>query len=71
MKLYLIRILVAISVLFNVLLGGYSNQTFSARNWAWKREGKPNLVRLIDTLLWFDKDHCMTAWTYWVIRKEI
>lgn len=71
MRIYLIRIFVAVSVLLNVLLGGYSNQTFSARNWGWKREGKPNLVWLIDTLLWFDKDHCMTAWTYWVVRKEL
>jgi hypothetical protein len=68
---YIERVGIALSVLFNVLLGGYSNQTFSARNYGWKREGKPNLVWLIDTLFWFDPNHCLDAWTYWIVRKEI
>jgi hypothetical protein len=67
---YFQRIGIAISVLFNVILGGYSNQTFSARNYGWKREGKPNLVWLIDVIFWFDPDHCLQSWTYWVVRKE-
>lgn len=46
--MYFGRIGIALSVLFNVILGGYSNQTFSARNWGWKRQGKPNIVWLID-----------------------
>jgi hypothetical protein len=68
---YLERIGIALSVLLNVLLGGYINQTFSARNYGWKREGKPNLVWLIDTIFWFDSNHCLDAWTYWIVRKEI
>lgn len=68
---YIERVGIALSVLLNVLLGGYSNQTFSARNYGWKREGKPNLVWLIDTIFWFDPNHCLDAWTYWIIRKEI
>lgn len=68
---YLERIGIALSVLLNVLLGGYSNQTFSARNYGWKREGKPNLVWLIDTIFWFDSNHCLDAWSYWIVRKEI
>jgi hypothetical protein len=68
---YIERVGIALSVLLNVLLGGYSNQTFSARNYGWKREGKPNLVWLIDTLFWFDPNHCLDAWTYWIVRKEI
>jgi hypothetical protein len=68
---YFQRILIALSVLLNVILGGYSNQTFSARNHGWKREGKPNLVWIIDSIFWFDPDHCAQAWSYWVVRKEI
>ena len=45
---YVSRIGIALSVLLNVILGGYSNQTFSARNWGWYREGKWNLVWFID-----------------------
>jgi hypothetical protein len=68
---YLERVGIALSVLLNVLLGGYSNQTFSARNYERKRNGKPNLVWLIDALFWFDPDHCAQAWSYWIIRKDI
>lgn len=68
---YFQRIGIAISVLFNVILGGYSNQSFSARNYGWQREGKPNLVWLIDMLFWFDSHHCLNAWSYWIIRKEM
>jgi hypothetical protein len=59
------RLRIAISILFNVILGGKSNQTFSARNWAWAREGKPNLVWLIDRIFWLDPDHCFKEWMFW------
>ena len=70
---YIKKVLIAISVLINVILGGHSNQTFSARNWAWKRKGWPNLVWLLDPLfLPFDgDDHCMTSWVYWRVRKDV
>ena len=63
---YFERLGIASSVLLNVILGGPSNQTFSARNWEWKVKGYPNLVWLIDFLaLWFEKDHCKTSWEFW------
>lgn len=65
---YLSRLLVSISVLTNVILGGSSNQTFSARNWQWKKDNKPNLVYLIDKLL--GKGHCSECWVYWKVRKK-
>jgi len=65
---YIRRVLIATSVGLNVLTGGYSNQTFSARNWAWHREGRRNIVSIIDAL--FGSNHCMESWTYWVIRKR-
>ena len=68
MTKYLYRVGIALSVLLNVLLGGYSNQTFSARNWDWKRRGFPSLVWLIDLLL--GKSHCMNSWVYWYTRKR-
>jgi hypothetical protein len=68
---YLSRVAIALSVLFNVILGGESNQTFSARNWSRKRSGKINLVYIIDLLFWKEDAHCLTAWTYWVIRKNL
>lgn len=68
---YVERIGISVSVLFNVLCGGNSNQTFSARNYDWKRRGKANLVWLIDLLFFLEKDHCLTAWSYWYIRHNL
>ena len=51
--------------MINTILGGEPYQTFSARNWERKRNGLPNLVWLIDGLLYFDQDHCMDCWIIW------
>lgn len=82
---YLKRVGIALSVLVNVVLGGPSNQTFSARNWGWRRDKKPNLVWLIDGVCailqliinrTFNKNvdftyHCMTSWIYWRSRRDV
>jgi hypothetical protein len=68
---YFSRVGTAISVLLNVLLGGSSNQTLSARNYALKREGKPNCVWLIDKMFFLEENHCMTSWSYWISRKDV
>jgi len=68
---YIVRVFIAISILFNVVTGGPSNQTFSARNYQWKRRRQKNLTLIIDRCLWFDKDHCKQSWTYWYIRKDV
>jgi len=65
---YTIRVWTAMSVLFNVVLGGRLNQTFSARNWEWHRNKKPNLVWLIDFFL--GDSHCSTAWAFWKVRRR-
>lgn len=68
---YFRRIGVALSVLFNVILGGTSNQTFSARNYELKRNGKLNLVWLLDLIFFMDENHSMNSWSYWwVLRKD-
>ena len=65
---YLKRLLIALSVLLNVILGGQNNQTFSARNHQWKKDGKPNISSYIDAML--GDGHCLTCWVYWKVRKE-
>jgi len=64
---YLKRLLTALSVLLNVTLGGHNNQTFSARNHQWKKDGKPNICKAIDYLL--GEGHCAECWAYWRVRK--
>ena len=68
MRRYLYRVIIAFSMLLNVIIGGDLGQTFSARNYAWKKRGKPNLCWLIDFIA-YEKDHCLVCWTYWVTRK--
>jgi len=61
---YVRRVVTSLSIVLNTVLGGSSNQSFSARNWAWKRQGKFNLVWLID-FLFRDDVHCLVSWVYW------
>lgn len=68
---YLKRNGTAISILFNTLTGGASNQTFSARNWEWKRLGKYNIVWAIDSLFFLESEHCFDKWVYWRCRKDV
>ena len=65
---YLKRIFIALSVLLNVTLGGCNNQTFSARNYQWKKDRRMNIVRLID--LFLGENHCLECWVYWKVRKK-
>lgn len=67
---YCVRVGISFDIFINVLLGGHINQTFSARNWAWKKENKPNLVWLIDFVIFKDKHHCMSSWVYWHTKKN-
>jgi hypothetical protein len=71
---YLKRIGIALSVLFNVITFGHSNQTFSARNYGWKREGKFNFVPIIDFVARYvfrEQLHCQLSWVYWRVRKDV
>lgn len=68
---YIIRVGIALSVLLNVLVGGSSNQTFSARNYKWKTQGKYNIVWLIDRIFWFDPNHCLMSYIYWKTAKNL
>lgn len=65
---YLFRVGVAFDILVNVILGGHINQTFSARNYEWRRNGKLNLVWLIDLIVFWDDDHCMNSWLFWRLK---
>jgi len=64
---YLFRVVIALSMLINVILGGSVGQTLSARSHARRREGKVNIAWLID--MFAGKNHCMECWAYWTVRK--
>lgn len=64
---YLSRVLLAFSILINTILGGDTNQSFSARNWSWKKAQRFNMVWLIDKIFWWEQNHCQEAWIKWTI----
>lgn len=68
---YLKRVLIALDVLTNVILGGELGQTFSARNWHWKKNNKPNIVWLIDLIFFWDSTHCMNSYIWWAYEKDL
>lgn len=67
MRNYLYRVMIAVSMLLNVIMGGSIGQTLSARHWDRKRNGKWHLVWAIDGVL--GEYHCAQCWAYWRVRK--
>lgn len=56
---YFIKVGDAFSQLLNViLLNGHPNESLSGRAW----RTNSNWYIVIDTLLWFDKNHCQVAY---------
>ena len=69
---YLTNVLIAIDQLAHTLIGGYPDETLSAAAWRWELEGKRKWPRcLIDTLLFFDSDHCQTSYINELTRKQL
>jgi hypothetical protein len=64
---YLSSVAISFSILLNTILTGKNNQTLSAAQWERKRLGKTNVVWLIDTLFFFEEEHCREAWIKWQI----
>lgn len=67
------QIAIAFDQLCNALAFGWADETFSARCW---REGKThkgwNAARItVDTLLFFDRQHCFTSYISEFERKQL
>lgn len=66
---YLIRLAIAVDQLGNAAIGGEPDETISSR--AWRNRYRPvwGFVRkVIDTLFFFQKDHC--EWSFKVERER-
>lgn len=62
-RVHIIRAILPFSKILNFLLGGSIHQSFSARNYEWKENGKPNLAWLLDKLL--GEKHCLISYILW------
>ena len=61
---YILHNLIALDQFANTVLGGSPDETLSARAWRTEQDGKifGRFFRpLIDTLLFWDKNHCRSA----------
>mgnify|MGYP005987481551 CR=1 FL=1 len=67
MKVYVNRVCIQFSILINVLFGGKLNQTVSATQHQRRRDGKANVASIIDTIFFWDTEHCINAWIKWQI----
>ena len=78
MRKYLLHVLIAFSQLGNALLGGYPDESMSARAWRTARAGRlPGAVTrpLIDFVFFVvtfgrDKDHCRNAYESEKLRRQ-
>ena len=74
MKNYVIQVLISIDQVLNALLGGSADETLSAR--AWRAEQKGRVFGLffrplIDSILFFDPDHCYTSYLSEFYRRQL
>jgi hypothetical protein len=72
--MYVKQFLIAFDQLLNTLLGGYADETLSARAWRTEQDGKffGKIFRpLIDTILFFDPQHCYTSYLSEKERKQL
>lgn len=75
---YILRVLVAFSQLGNALLGGYPDESMSARAWRTGSKGRwPGVVmlRVIDTIFLVitfgrDENHCRHAYDSERLRRQ-
>lgn len=68
------QILIAIDQLFNTLTGGYADETLSSRAWRLYARNKLSgriLKPLIDTLFFWQKDHCYNSFLSEVERRQL
>lgn len=64
MRFLILQLAISIDQLFNALLGGYADETLSSRAWRAYYDKKPFglfFKPVIDTIFFFDKDHCFNS----------
>lgn len=64
---YFKQVFVAADQVINALLGGYADETYSSRCY---RESQ-TMTKLIDTLLFFDGDHCHMSYISEQLRLQM
>lgn len=68
---YIEQVLVAIDQLGNALLGGWADETLSSRSHRQNSKLRWHIMeKIINTLFFFQKDHCRKAYESEIHRKQ-
>ena len=72
-KTYLFNVLVALDQVLNTLLAGYADETLSSRAHRAYVKNKPfKFFRyIINTIFWWQTDHCLEAYNYEKRRQDL
>ncbi len=67
------QVLVAVDQLANTLIGGWADETLSARAYRMRNRSKvwAFMRKAIDVLFFLDADHCRGAWMDEKVRTQI
>ena len=65
------QVLVAIDQLLNTLVGGYADETLSARAYRRYLRGKPWCARIINILFFWQDNHCKEAYESELERSQM
>ena len=77
MKQRVLNLLIALDQFIYVLITvghGSPDETLSAASWRWEVAGKWQgkvLRPIIDTLLWFDHEHCWNSYQSEVLKRHL
>lgn len=62
----------ALDQLLNALLGGYCDESLSARAYRWRRDGKSGVpAAIINIVFFWQKDHCFSAYGNEQARRQL
>lgn len=68
---YFKQILIGIDQLLNTIFKGYADETLSSRAYRDYKNGKRKWPKiLLDTILWFDKNHCYESYMSEKLRRQ-
>lgn len=68
---YVKNLLIAIDQLINAIFGGFCDESLSSRAYKHYLRGDKWLKVLIDTILFFDKDHCKESYRSELERRQL
>jgi hypothetical protein len=69
----MIQVVIALDQLVNTLLGGYADETLSARAWRTEHDGKffGKIFRpIIDIIFFWDENHCYESYISEVAKRQ-